>query len=341
MVELKSLYKVNIKFNPSIIQILPAKEAQYTLKNGNKIHDTIDDYVHIPSFYDDVEADKKKLSSWFYNSYYGPEHIFPVLKTRKQYCLCMLGLTLAIIFTLMLLRESWNPIDLLNDVPFFSRTEYYEKVGEGGDYANYWGYLILTEGAVALSLSILQLFIIDKSVGKKRLLSREGICFWLLCTYLAALFGRILIPLMKWHISNRMTMAEFTLLSPDIIYAALVGGAFFYAMSSGITAIISVYLSILLFLGYWKLGWAYIIIYPFDWINRVTGRNIFTNVDIILGVSLTMLTQIFINFLEWLPFWDDFILWLKRKLTMPVVLLVIGLGSLAVAFIAEYLGTRQ
>lgn len=292
------------------------------------------------SGYDEVKSDSDKLMAWFYKSYYGPDNIFPVLKTRKQNCILMLGVTLTIVIFLLILREDWNIFGILNDIPFLAESDYYEKVGEGSNFANYWGYLILCEGACALTLKILQMFIIDKSVGRKRFFSREGFCFWLLSIYLAAFFGRLMISLTRWYLDNTVPISESKFFSADLLYAALLAGAFCISTSSGIKAILAVYLSIPLFYVYTGLNLHYYILLPFDWANRITRHDIFTNAYIIQGIGLTILTQLILDFIEWLPFWDDFILWLKRKITTPKFLFLMSMISLTVAYTLDFISRR-
>lgn len=310
------------------------------MEEGKKLRNYVRDVVDFKSSaYDEIESDSNKLLTWFYNSYYGPNKIFPVLKSGKQACILMLGMTFAFAMVLLILRDDWNIFKLLNEVPFLAQNEYYQRVGEGSNFANYCGYLILCEGACALTLNILQLFIIDKSVGKKRFFSREGFCFWLLSLYLAAIFGRLIIPLMKWRIKNWVPLLENSFFSPEGLYAALLVGAFFCSMSSGIKAILAVYISVLVYYACIRLNVEHIMLFPFEQINRILDIEIFRKEAyiLILGIELTVITQLILDFIEWLPFWDDFILWIKRKLTTRGVLLVMGLGSLTVALIIEIL----
>ena len=48
------------------------------------------------SVYDEMKSDSDKLMAWFYRRYYGPNNTLPVLKTRKQSCIFMLAVTLAV-----------------------------------------------------------------------------------------------------------------------------------------------------------------------------------------------------------------------------------------------------
>lgn len=289
------------------------------------------------SVYNEMKSDSDKLMAWFYRRYYGPNNTLPVLKTRKQSCIFMLAVTLAIAVVLLILKGDWNIFGILNDIPFFAEVDYYERIGEGSNFANYWGYLILCEGACALTLKILQMFIIDRYIGKKRFFSRDRFCFWLLSIYLAAFFGRIMLPFMRWYLDNTKSITEYTFLSVDSLYALLLVAALFISMSSGLKVILAVYVSIPLFYLYTALNLHYYILLPFAGVNRVTQHNIFTNAFTIQGIGLTVITQLIMDFIEWLPFWDSFILWLKRKIMTPKFLLLSGVISLTVAFIADFL----
>lgn len=292
------------------------------------------------SVYDEMKADTDKLMAWFYRRYYGPNNTFPVIKTRKQSCVLMLAVTLSLVVVLLILKGDWNIFGILNDIPFHAEVNYYERVGEGSNFVNYCGYLILCEGACALTLKILQMFVIDRYIGKKRFFSREGFCFWLLSIYLAAFFGRIMLSFMRWYLDNTRSIIEYTFLSVDSLYALLLVAALFISMSSGLKVILAVYVSIPLFYLYTALNLHYYILLPFDWINRVTQHNVFTNAFTIQGIGLTVITQLIMDFIEWLPFWDDFILWLKRKIMTPKFLLLTVLISMTVAFIADFLYRR-
>lgn len=117
--------------------------------------------------------------------------------SNRAYRLGALGLFLLVYVVYFLLTGVWNPLSMLESVPFFAYTDFIEATGSE---AAYTGYVCWCVGLSTLVLGLVRRFVLDNRSVRR--FSRDGICFWLMCVWLSALVGQLLYPVAVWYSGN-------------------------------------------------------------------------------------------------------------------------------------------